>query len=36
MILFQNTTSLILVVLTIAVIIGPTLKKRFINSRKTA
>jgi putative tricarboxylic transport membrane protein len=36
MILFQNATSLILVVLTIAVIIGPTLKKRFINSRKTA
>jgi len=36
MILFQNTTSLILVALTIAVIIGPTLKKRFINSRKTA
>jgi len=36
MILFQNTTSLILVVLTIAVVIGPTLKKRFINSRKTA
>ena len=36
MILFQNTTSLILVVLTIAVIIGPTLKKRFINSRKIA
>ncbi len=36
MILFQNMTSLILVALTIAVIIGPTLKKRFINSRKTA
>jgi putative tricarboxylic transport membrane protein len=36
MILVQNTTSLVLVVLTIAVIIGPTLKKRFINSRKTA
>ena len=36
MILFQNTTSLILVALTIAVIIGPTLKKRFSNSRKTA
>ena len=36
MILFQNTTSLILVALTIAVIIGPTLKKRFINSRKAA
>ena len=35
MILFQNTTSLILVALTIAVIIGPTLKKRFSNSRKT-
>ena len=36
MILFQNATSLILVALTLAVIIGPTLKKRFINSRKTA
>ena len=36
MILFQNMTSLILVALTIAVIIGPTLKKRFINSRKAA
>ena len=36
MILFQTMTSLILVALTIAVIIGPTLKKRFINSRKTA
>jgi len=36
MILFQNMTSLILVALTIAVIIGPTLKKRFIKSRKTA
>ena len=36
MILVQNKTSLVLVVLTIAVIIGPTLKKRFINSRKTA
>src|SRR6056300_1296772 len=36
MILVQNTTSLILVALTIAVIIGPTLKKMFINSRKTA
>lgn len=35
MILFQNTTSLILVVLTVAVIIGPTLKKRFIDSRKS-
>ncbi|MDD9721842.1 tripartite tricarboxylate transporter permease [Sulfitobacter sp. PR48] len=35
MILFQNTTSLILVVLTVAVIIGPTLKKRFIDSSKS-
>lgn len=34
MILFQNTTSLILVALTVAVIVGPTLKKRFIDSRK--
>ncbi len=36
MILFQNTTSLILVALTVAVIVGPTLKKRFIDSRKSA
>ncbi|WP_121632325.1 tripartite tricarboxylate transporter permease [Tropicibacter alexandrii] len=36
MILFQNTTSLILVALTIAVIVGPTLKKRYIDSRKSA
>ncbi|MCZ4258628.1 tripartite tricarboxylate transporter permease [Sulfitobacter sp. G21635-S1] len=35
MILFQNTTSLILVALTVAVIIGPTLKKRFIDSSKS-
>lgn len=35
-ILFQNTTSLILVALTVAVIVGPTLKKRFIDSRKSA
>jgi len=34
MILFQNTTSLVLVALTVAVIVGPTLKKRFIDSRK--
>ncbi|PJE26866.1 putative tricarboxylic transport membrane protein [Pseudooceanicola antarcticus] len=34
MVLFQNTTSLILVALTVAVIIGPSLKKRFIDSRK--
>jgi putative tricarboxylic transport membrane protein len=33
MVLFQNTTSLILVALTVAVIVGPTLKKRFIDSR---
>lgn len=36
MILFQNTTSLILVALTIAVVVGPTLKKRYIDSRKKA
>lgn len=36
MVLFQNNTSLILVALTIAVIVGPTLKRRFIDSRKTA
>lgn len=35
-ILFQNTTSLILVALTIAVVVGPTLKKRFVDSRKAA
>lgn len=33
-ILFQNTTSLVLVALTVAVVVGPTLKKRFIDSRK--
>ena len=36
MVLFQNTTSLILVALTIAVIVGPTLKKRFVDRRKAA
>ncbi|PZX10989.1 putative tricarboxylic transport membrane protein [Palleronia aestuarii] len=36
MVLFQNTTSLILVALTVAVVVGPTLKKRFIDSRKKA
>lgn len=36
MVLFQNTTSLILVALTVAVIVGPSLKKRFIDSRKAA
>ena len=36
MVLFQNTTSLILVALTVAVVVGPTLKKRFIDRRKTA
>ncbi|GGG69503.1 hypothetical protein GCM10011415_16170 [Salipiger pallidus] len=36
MVLFQNTTSLILVALTAAVVVGPTLKKRFIDSRKKA
>ncbi|MFZ5963670.1 tripartite tricarboxylate transporter permease [Thalassococcus sp. BH17M4-6] len=35
MVLFQNTTSLILVALTVAVIVGPTLKKRFVDSRKS-
>ena len=34
LVLFQNTTSLILVGLTVAVVVGPTLKKRFIDSRK--
>ena len=36
LILFQNVTSLILVALTIAVIVGPTLKKRYVDSRKPA
>ena len=36
MVLFQNWTSLILVALTVAVVVGPTLKKRFIDRRKTA
>ena len=36
MILLQNTTSLVLVALTVAVVVGPTLKKRFIDRRKTA
>lgn len=36
MVLFQNTTSLILVALTIAVVVGPTLKKRFVDGRKKA
>ncbi|WP_010142379.1 tripartite tricarboxylate transporter permease [Oceanicola sp. S124] len=34
MVLFQNTTSLILVALTIAVIVGPSLKKRFTGKGK--
>ncbi|MCA1334965.1 tripartite tricarboxylate transporter permease [Pseudooceanicola marinus] len=34
MVLFQNTTSLILVALTVAVIVGPSLKKRFIDKKK--
>ena len=34
MILLQNTTSLVLVALTVAVVVGPTLKKRYIDSRK--
>ncbi len=36
MVLFQNTTSLILVALTIAVIIGPSLKRRYIDARKAS
>ena len=36
LILFQNVTSLILVALTIAVIVGPTLRKRYVDSRKPA
>ncbi|PWR01397.1 C4-dicarboxylate ABC transporter permease [Meridianimarinicoccus roseus] len=36
MILFQNVTSLVLVALTVAVIVGPTLKKRYVDSRRTA
>lgn len=36
LVLFKNTTSLILVALTIAVIVGPSLKRRFIDSRKKA
>ncbi|WP_226562488.1 tripartite tricarboxylate transporter permease [Salipiger thiooxidans] len=34
MVLFQNTTSLILVALTLAVVVGPTLKKRLTDRRK--
>ncbi|MGI3166036.1 tripartite tricarboxylate transporter permease [Pseudooceanicola sp. 200-1SW] len=33
MVLFQNTTSLILVALTVAVIVGPSLKKRFFDKK---
>jgi putative tricarboxylic transport membrane protein len=36
LILFQNITSQILVALTVAVIVGPMLKRRFIDTRKTA
>ncbi|WP_417211155.1 tripartite tricarboxylate transporter permease [Antarctobacter sp.] len=36
MVLFQNTTSLILVAMTIAVVVGPTLKKRYFDNRKAA
>lgn len=36
MILFQNTTSLVLVALTVAVIIGPSIKKRYADRRKRA
>lgn len=34
-ILFQNTTSLVLVALTVAVVIGPMLKKRYYDMRKS-
>ncbi|MCA0851152.1 tripartite tricarboxylate transporter permease [Salipiger thiooxidans] len=34
MVLFQNTTGLILVALTVAVVVGPTLKKRLTDRRK--
>jgi putative tricarboxylic transport membrane protein len=33
-VLFANTTSLILVALTIAVIVGPFAKRRFLDSRR--
>jgi putative tricarboxylic transport membrane protein len=36
LVLLQNTTSLVLVALTIAVIIGPTIKQRLAASRKPA
>ena len=36
LVLFQNTTSLILVALTVAVVVGPSLKKRFIDGRKAS
>lgn len=35
MVLFQNTTSLILVALTLAVIFGPTIKRRFLGTKPT-
>ena len=35
-VLFANTTSLVLVALTIAVIVGPMIKHRFFESSKTA
>jgi len=35
-VLFQNTTSLILVALTVAVIVGPIVKRRMIDRRKQA
>ena len=35
-VLFQNTTSLILVALTVAVIVGPIVKRRMIDRRKKA
>lgn len=33
LVLFSNTTSLILVALTVAVIVGPLIKQRFVNKR---
>ncbi|MEZ5847512.1 MAG: tripartite tricarboxylate transporter permease [Geminicoccaceae bacterium] len=34
-VLFANTTSLVLVALTVAVVVGPIIKRRFVDSRKT-
>jgi putative tricarboxylic transport membrane protein len=35
-VLFANVTSLILVALTIAVIVGPVIKRRLIDTKKPA